>query len=332
MNHLVPFRVTPLLVDKPWGGSRLSRIGRKVAADGHVGESWDLVDLQTTMTGVEDAVSRVSGGRFDGRPLNELVRDHAAELLGPAFTGAGSFPLLVKHIDARENLSVQVHPPAELVARTPGTWLKTESWVVVAADPGAELMIGLRPEVTFDELRAAAGTQAMVGLLARVPARVGDVIHVPAGLVHALGAGVVVTEVQSPSDTTFRLYDWPEEYGRAERELHLDDAVEAIVAAWEENHAPIEPVQHDGRVVATDLYTIDRRRTTTRRLLNVPSRGSARVLVVLSGRVRIPDLGEPLLTGGLAVLPAAWSGEMISGAGAVWLEVDLAPPPPGGSS
>lgn len=329
MSDLVPFRLTPLLVDKPWGGSRLSRIGRDVAADGKVGESWDLVDLHPTMTGVDDAVSRVSGGPLDGLALPDLVRDRCADLLGPAFTGAEHFPLLVKHIDARENLSVQVHPPAELVARIPGIWLKTESWVVAAADPGAELMIGLRPEVTRDALRAAAGTSAMVGLLARIPARVGDVVHVPAGVVHALGAGVVVTEVQSPSDTTFRLYDWPEEYGRAERELHLDDAVAAIEAAWEQNLAPVEPVQHDGRVVDTDVYTIDRRRTATRRLLDVPARDSARVLVVLSGRVRIPDLGAPLLTGGLAVLPAAWSGEMVSGAGAVWLEVDLVGPAAG---
>jgi mannose-6-phosphate isomerase len=323
VSHLVPFRLTPLLVDKPWGGSRLSRIGREVAADGRVGESWDLVDLDETTTTVPDAVSRVAGGPLDGRSLRELVRERPTELLGAAFAGTERFPLLVKHIDAAEHLSVQVHPPAAMVARDPGLRLKTESWVVVAADPGAELMLGLRPDVTVDQVRDVAGTSGIVPLLRRVPAQVGDVHHLPAGVVHALGAGVVVAEVQSPSDTTFRLYDWPEEYGRAERELHLDDALTALEESWDLNVAALEPVRHDGRVVQTDLYTIDRRRTSTRRLLDVPARDIARVLVLLSGRVRIPDLGDPLLTGELAVLPAAWSGEMVSGAGAVWLEVDL---------
>jgi mannose-6-phosphate isomerase len=323
VSDLVPFRLTPLLVDKPWGGSRLSRIGREVAADGRVGESWDLVDLDETTATVPDAVSRVSGGPLDGRSLREIVRERPTELLGPAFAGTERFPLLVKHIDAAEHLSVQVHPPAAMVARNPGLRLKTESWVVVAADPGAELMLGLRPDVTVDQVRDVAGTSGIVPLLRRVPAQVGDVHHLPAGVVHALGAGVVVAEVQSPSDTTFRLYDWPEEYGRAERELHLDDALTALEESWDLNVAALEPVRHDGRVVQTDLYTIDRRRTSTRRLLDVPARDVARVLVLLSGRVRIPDLGDPLLTGELAVLPAAWSGEMVSGAGAVWLEVDL---------
>lgn len=326
MTDLVPFRLTPLLVDKPWGGARLGRLGRDVAEGGHVGESWDLVDLDPAMTAVDDAVSRVAGGPFDGTSLRTLVLEHPAELLGPAFAAAARFPLLVKHIDAREHLSVQVHPPAAVVAATPGTWLKTESWVVVAADLGAELMLGLQPDVTAAQLRQAAGTAAMVPLLRRVPARVGDVHHLPAGVVHALGAGVVVAEVQSPSDTTFRLYDWPEEYGRAERELHLADALAAIEAAWDTNITPLPPVQHDGRVVDTDLYTLDRCRTATRRLINVPPRESARVLIVLSGRVRIPDLGRPLEIGEVAVVPAAWSGEMISGAGTAWLEVDLAPP------
>jgi mannose-6-phosphate isomerase len=324
VSDLVPFRLAPLLVPKPWGGSSLTRLGRDVPEGVLVGESWDLADLDASMTPVPDPVSLVVDGPLAGCSLRQLVLDHAPELLGPSYAAAQRFPLLVKHLDARQHLSVQVHPPLQVMDRFPQSHLKTESWVVVAADPDAYLMIGLRPDVTPEQVRAAAGTAALVPLLQQVPAHVGDVHHVPPGVVHALGAGVVVVEVQSPSDTTFRLYDWPETYGRADRALHLDDALVAVEAAWELNVTPVVPVQQDGRVVQADLYTVDRLRTSTRRLHEVPTRDTARVVVVLSGRLRIPDLGRPLETGELAVLPAAWSGEMVSGAGAVWLEVDLA--------
>jgi mannose-6-phosphate isomerase len=323
VSDLVPFRLAPLLVEKPWGGSSLGRLGRDVADGVLVGESWDLADLDASMTTVPDPVSRVVDGPHAGSSLRDLVHDHAADLLGAPFASAERFPLLVKHLDARQHLSVQVHPPAEVAECFPESHLKTESWVVVGADPDAHLMIGLRPDVTPAQLRAAAGTAALVPLLQRVPARVGDVHHVPPGVVHALGAGVVVVEVQSPSDTTFRLYDWPEEYGRTDRELHLQDALVSVEAAWERNIAPVAPVQHDGCVVESRLYCVHRHRTATRRLMDVPARATARVVVVLSGRVRIPDLGRPLDRAELAVLPAVWSGEMVSGAGAVWLEVDL---------
>jgi mannose-6-phosphate isomerase len=323
MSTLTPFRLEPLLVSKPWGGQRLARLGRSLPADALVGESWDLVDLDASVTDVPDAVSRVRGGDLDGALLHDVVREHPHELLGPAFSAASRFPLLVKHIDAREHLSVQVHPTPELVAAMPGTHLKTESWVVVEATPGSELMMGLAAHATPAALEQALGTPDVAGLLNRVPAQVGDVHHVPPGVVHALGAGVVVAEVQSPSDTTFRLYDWAVEYGRTPRALHTDEALASVLAAWQANLATPEPITTDGLVVEADLYRITRQRTATARRLEVTSRDTAAVVVVLSGRLRIPDLGPPLERSELAVLPAAWSGEMITGAGSAWIQVDL---------
>ncbi len=323
MTTLTPFRLEPLLVGKPWGGQRLARLGRTLPADQLVGESWDLVDLDSSVTDVPDAVSRVQGGDFDGALLHEVVAAHPHELLGAGFSAASRFPLLVKHIDAREHLSVQVHPTPELVAAMPGAHLKTESWVVVEANPGSMLMMGLAPHATPDALERALGTPEVAGLLNRVPARVGDVHHVPPGVVHALGAGVMVAEVQSPSDTTFRLYDWAVEYGRAPRDLHTAESLASVLAAWDANLTPPDPVTTDGLVVDTDLYRISRHRTSTARRVEVASRNTAAVVVVLSGRLRIPDLGRPLERSELAVLPACWSGDMITGAGSVWIDVDI---------
>ena len=135
-----------------------------------IGESWDLADLDPEMTPVPDPISRVMGGPLAGRSLREVVAGSAAELLGPDRAEARRFPLLIKHLDARERLSVQVHPPAEQVARHPGIHLKTESWVVIAAEPGSGLYLGVLPGVTVDDVERALGTPELIGLLGWVPA------------------------------------------------------------------------------------------------------------------------------------------------------------------
>jgi mannose-6-phosphate isomerase len=275
------------------------------------------------MTDVPEASSRISGGPLDGLRLRDAVRLGAADLLGASLAGLTRFPLLVKHLDAHEHLSVQVHPTAEVVGEMPGTHLKTESWVVVEADPGSELMIGLAPHATVGAVETALGTPALVGLLRRVPARVGDVHHVPPGVVHALGAGTVVAEVQTPSDTTFRLYDWAVEYGRAPRDLHIEVALASVRSAWAANLAPPVPVQGDGLVVDTDAYRIERRHAEVDGAVSVPARPTARVLVVLAGRLQVPDLERSLERSEVAVLPAAWAGDLGADAHSTWIEVDL---------
>ena len=326
MSSLPPLLLDPLLVAKPWGGRRLGDLDRALPEGVSIGESWDLADLDQEMTPVPDPVTRVVGGPFAGRTLREVVTASAVELLGPGYADARRFPLLLKHLDARENLSVQVHPPADQVARHPGIHLKTESWVVIAAEPGSGLYLGVRPGVTADDVERALGTSELIGLLGWVPARVGDVHHVPAGLIHAVGAGVLVAEVQTPSDTTFRLYDWVEEYGRTPRELQTELGIEAIRSQWALNVEPPAMVSHEGLVVDTDHYTINRHRAGASSTVAVPARPVARVVLVMSGDVRISDLDVPLGPGRLAILPAAWSGELSAREDTSWLDIDLVPP------
>ena len=319
-----PLALTPLLVEKPWGGRRLADLGRRLAEGVLFGESWDVADLDPGVTSVPDPVSRVAAGPHAGRTLAELVATEPQQLLGrTAPTPGGRFPLLVKHLDAREHLSVQVHPSVAVLADQPGAHLKTETWVVVRAEPGAELLLGVVEDVGPDDFEAAFGTPDVVPMIRRVPAHVGDVHHVPAGLLHALGAGVVVAEIQTPSDTTYRLYDWTEEYDRAPRDLHRERAMQCLRAEWEVNQHPPEAARGDGLLVDTPHYRISRSRAEMARDVPVPARDSPRVVVGISGSLGGGVLPAALGAAGVVVLPAGWSGSLPAEAGSEWLDVDL---------
>lgn len=320
---IVPFRLTPLLVAKPWGGRRLGGLGRELPDGVLIGESWDVADLPPGATSLANPVSVVRDGPAAGLTLTELVAQRGDELFGEGGVPEdGRFPLLVKHLDAAQHLSVQVHPTAQMVTLASGYALKTESWVVIAADEGASLMLGVRQGTTLDDFRAAAGSPDIVSLLRHVPAVVGAVHHLPAGLVHALGAGVVVAEVQTPSDTTFRLYDWTDEYGRAPRSLHVDEAVGAAASAWSTNLDPPAPVATDGRVASSPYYDIDRHRVTSAATRVRPS-GQLVVTIVLEGRLRLGTVAAG--RGGVIIQPAVWSGNLTTQGATVWLDVTLPP-------
>ena len=218
---MYPLTFAPILSPKPWGGQRLARYGKAVS-EVPTGESWEIADLERAPSAPAPA-TRIDSGIHAGKTLSELTAE-----LGEVLGWRGRFPLLIKLLDAREQLSVQVHPDATYVSEHPGTHLKTESWYVIEADPGSVLYIGFKPEVTAEMIDAALGTAAIVELMTDIPARPGDIHHLPAGTIHALGAGVLVAEIQTPSDTTFRIYDWTDEYDRPERPLHIAEAIATL--------------------------------------------------------------------------------------------------------
>ena len=180
------------------------------------GESWEVADLAGgALSGSKRGRTPVAAGSHRGKTLRQLIEEEGSALMGSASpTPSGDFPLLFKLLDTAENLSIQVHPDDSYAAGRRDWLPKTESWYVLDAGPGAAIFKGFRPGVGLDDIRAAAGTPALAGLLQRVRVRRGEFHHLPAGTVHALGAGVTVAEVQTPSDTTFRLYDWTDEYRR----------------------------------------------------------------------------------------------------------------------
>lgn len=226
---LYPLRFHPLYRERVWGGRRLATVfGRALPPGGPWGESWEVSDVPGL---AESDVSRVAYGSLAGTGLDQLVARRGRELLGAVPARDGHFPLLVKILDAAQELSVQVHPDEAYARAHPGARVKTEAWHVLHAEPEALIYHGLRPGVDRAAFENAVAAGRVMECLRAVEARAGQTFFLPAGTVHALGGGVMVAEVQTPSDTTFRLYDW----GRVgldgkPRELHVAEALECI--AW----------------------------------------------------------------------------------------------------
>jgi len=214
---LLPMR--PYFQAKVWGGQKLSRVPNKGAPPGHpIGEAWEVADLP-------EGTSRVASGPYKGFTLTDLVREHGRELCGPASVD-GRFPLLVKLIDAASDLSVQVHPGTDEARRIPGARPKEEAWIILAADPGGRVLHGVRPDVTREDFERAIADGSAGQKLRELTINPGDLVHVQPGTFHAIGRGVLLLEIQEPSDTTFRVWDW----GRVgmdgkPRELHVEQAL-----------------------------------------------------------------------------------------------------------
>ncbi|MBW2730811.1 MAG: class I mannose-6-phosphate isomerase [Deltaproteobacteria bacterium] len=222
MTELYPLTFVPRFKELVWGGARLaSELGKACPPAKRIGESWELVDLP-------DDQSLVAEGALVGRSLQELMVSYPEALLGPVASAEGRFPLLVKYIDAARTLSVQVHPDKE-AARKLGGRPKHEAWYILGVEAGAKLYVGLQPGTTQEMLQEAIANDTLESLLVEVEACVGDLVPVEPGMVHAIGAGILLAEVQQPSDTTFRLHDWGRVGldGRA-RPLHIHEALESI--------------------------------------------------------------------------------------------------------
>jgi mannose-6-phosphate isomerase len=216
-----PLRFAPVHKSYIWGGDRIAkRYGRRGLPDA-CGESWEI-------SAHPDGCGKLLNGPCAGATLAELARRHGRDLLGTAAPTADRFPLLFKIIDARSSLSVQVHPTAE-AARRLGSECKNECWHLLAADPAARLYAGLVPGTTPRTLRAALDAGTADALLVPHPAAAGQTLYIPSGLVHAIGAGCLIYEVQQNANTTYRLYDWNrvDAAGRP-RQLHIDEALASI--------------------------------------------------------------------------------------------------------
>lgn len=230
-----PLILEPILKEKVWGGRRLERLGKRLAPGAMIGESWELSDLAETSAsggGGGEARSKIRNGALAGRTIGDAARAWGRAMMGEVgLSPAGGFPLLLKFLDAREHLSVQVHPSAAYCKAHPEAHLKTECWYVLEATPGSVIYKGVKKGVTreaFARALALGQGEGVVAMLESVPAVKGECHNLPSGTVHALGAGVLIAEVQTPSDTTFRVYDWAKEYGRKGRELHVDQSMACI--------------------------------------------------------------------------------------------------------
>jgi mannose-6-phosphate isomerase len=288
-----PLMFDPILQPRIWGGRALERLyGRALPAGEKIGESWDISDLP-------EGVSVVSNGPGAGHSLHDVVTRWADRLLGAAPLAEGRFPLMVKFLDAHDVLSVQVHPDEGACPRMGGiARAKHEAWYIVEARDDAVIYAGLEPGVTREEFLAAVADGSVERMLRRVPVCEGECYYLPGGTVHAMGAGVVAAEVQTPSATTYRVFDWNRTDGNGKpRPLHVEQAVMCIHFG---QAGPVQqPRRHEAdawtmttRLVACPQFVIDKVRAVQgfeRKL----SGGMMLAWIVLAGRGRLETEGLP---------------------------------------
>ncbi len=319
MPALYPLTFRPIFKERVWGARNLERLyGKKLPAAVPIGESWEISDRPGD-------VSLVANGPLAGKDLHWLVEEHRADLLGDAKLEAGRFPLLIKLLDAQEKLSLQVHPPASKAAELRGD-PKTEMWFIADAVPGAELYVGLKRGVTRADFEQRIGDGSVAECFHRVPVRTGDSMFLPSGRVHAIGAGLMIFEIQQNSDTTYRVFDWNRVgLDGKPRELHVPQSLASI------DFADFEPALVSGeeiegpsfqsrRLVNDPLFTVTQYQVAHPGSVQFPA-GRMQVIGVVSGEVRSGEVS--LRAGEFCLLPACLkSAEVTASAGTQFLRAE----------
>lgn len=334
---LYPLKFKPRYLEKIWGGRKFETILNKpLPAQQPIGESWELYDFPPGV--VENSAgwvsSEIANGPLAGRTLHALITEYGPAITGdvPLLPPHGQFPILIKFLDAKENLSVQVHPPKEYADKQPGTHLKTEAWYVMQNDPGAKLYKGLKPGVTREQFADAIASGTVEQVIKDVAVKPGDCYFLPSGTVHALGAGILVAEVQTPSDTTFRVFDFNrvDPTTGTQRKLHVKEALECIDFAA--GDSPEQRRSHVAglftavtRLVSCPFFRIEKVRFGEGAEEPVPYDQPV-VWMVLEGQaeIKVADLPEPVRfgKGDTLLLPAKMNNPIIKTlADCVWLEV-----------
>ena len=222
---LYPLVFEPIVKDRIWGGTKLrTDLGKHNLPSETTGESWEL-------SAVPGDVSIVRDGEYAGRSLGELIAEHPDELLGNRIHNrfGQQFPLLFKFLDARDDLSIQVHPNDELAKKRHNSFGKTEMWYVMQADEGARIIVGFKHKSSPEEYLKHLEDKNLIEILNEVPVKKGDVFFLETGTIHAIGAGIVIAEIQQTSDITYRIYDWDRVDANGQsRELHVEQALDAM--------------------------------------------------------------------------------------------------------
>ncbi|OXU15889.1 type I phosphomannose isomerase catalytic subunit [Sedimentisphaera salicampi] len=246
---IYPIKFEPILVEKVWGGNSICRKFLNNPSDNRkIGESWLLSDIP-------GARSRIVNGELKGLSINEIVEKYPSELFGGKFA-LGSFPLMIKIIDAGDRLSLQVHPDQKTCEETGKGNPKTECWYILDAEPDSFIYKGLKEGVTPDQLRQGIETSDCERLLQKVHVKPGECHFIPSGTFHAIGSGILIAEIQQPSDTTYRVYDW----GRmgqdgSPRQLHIKEALDCIKNMPDPANEPTT----EGRLVDADEFNVDKK-------------------------------------------------------------------------
>lgn len=240
MSELYPLKFEPVLIEKVWGGEALvTHFNKKSTGSVKIGESWEL-------SSVSGSQSVISNGFLAGNNIEELIAVYMGDITGDTIYEkfGNEFPLLIKFIEAREDLSIQVHPANALAKKKHNAYGKTEMWYILECEKGSKIYTGFREGVTKEMYEEALITGKLADILNIESPEKGDTFFTPAGRVHAIGAGTVLVEIQQTSDITYRIFDWNRKNsGKEKRELHTDLAIDAIdFSAAGKNKIRVEPV------------------------------------------------------------------------------------------
>jgi mannose-6-phosphate isomerase len=295
-----PLKFRPILKERIWGGQKLREFGKDIPAGKKIGESWELADLP-------DDKSLIANGELAGQTLSSAIKKYPKEITGDEnFTGP--FPLLIKFLDAQDILSVQVHPDKQTCKRLGKGEPKTECWYIMSTEPGAVIYKGLKKGIDKGTFARAIKKGNVAQLLAKVAVEAGECHFLPAGTAHSIGAGLLIAEIQTPSDTTYRVFDFNrlDDTGKP-RELHIEEALESIHFDSAEDEPSVTTI---GRLVDCEYFKIDKGHEAEECELLL-SAGQMRILIILTGGGKSLDADNNSVefkAGDTLLIPAAYEG------------------------
>ncbi|WP_040278947.1 type I phosphomannose isomerase catalytic subunit [Psychroserpens damuponensis] len=319
-NISYPLKFEPILKDKIWGGQKLKSLLNKESSSPNIGESWELSD-------VEGDTSIVANGALIGQTLKQLLETYQADLIGEKNYNVfgNKFPLLIKFIDAKQDLSIQLHPNDELAAKRHNSFGKTEMWYVMQADDDANLIVGFNQKMTAETYLKHLENKTLTEILNFDKVKTGDTYFIEVGRVHAIGAGVMLAEIQQTSDITYRVYDWDrvDDQGN-ERELHNDLAIDAFDFDMPDNfRVAYQKDENKANEMVSCPYFTTNYLQVTEPILKLNTKDSFFIYICVEGEACIEtEIASVFIKQGETVLlPAAIESYKITATNATLLEV-----------
>ncbi|MEM9001590.1 MAG: type I phosphomannose isomerase catalytic subunit [Bacteroidota bacterium] len=320
---LYPLKFHPILKERLWGGTKLKEVLNKPITSDITGESWEL-------SAVAGDVSVVSNGTLKGISLQDLINTYPVELLGQGVMDrfGVDFPILIKFIDAKQDLSIQLHPNDELAKKRHGSFGKTEMWYVMDAKPDAQLIVGFNKDVDRETYRSSLENNTLLELLNYEKVVEGDTFFINTGKIHAIGAGVLLAEIQQTSDVTYRVFDFNRRDKNGNlRELHTDLALDAIDYSRKDDFkiGYGSTKNHLNSMVSCPYFKTDFLNLTQDFSQDISERDSFTIYMCVAGDASISnDFGSTPIKKGETLLVSAYSGMVnISTKGAKLLEVTI---------
>ncbi len=302
ISPLYPLKFKPTLKEKVWGGDKLNKLFKKKAT-GKIGESWEI-------SGVAEDLSEIANGPLKGKTIKWLLENYKEKLVGEkVYENFGNtFPLLFKFIDAQEDLSVQVHPNDDLAKKRHNSFGKTELWYIIDVEKDGRLILGFNENTNQQKYLKSLSENRIIEILKSEPVKKGDAFLLNPGTVHAIGAGILLAEIQQTSDVTYRIYDWdrPDTNGQM-RELHTDFALEAI--DFSPTSAKLEYAEEKNRSVpigTTDFFSVNKLTLSENYVRDLEKTPSFTVYMCLEGTavIETDDFSEEIKKGETILIPA----------------------------